>query len=70
MKAPEVIANLEKHLECINRQHTEKCKRDCYNCDACVTKSVTAESIETALKVLKFVEEKRKAHEQGHSEGQ
>lgn len=63
MKAPEVIENLEKHLECINRQHTEKCNRDCRNCDVCVTKSVAAEALETALKVVKFVEERRKANE-------
>lgn len=67
MLAPEVIHNLELHLECINRQHTPECNRDCVNCNVAVTKSVTAEALETALKVLRYVEKLRK--EKGNAEG-
>lgn len=60
MLAPDVINNLKLHLSCIQRQHTPECKRDCNNCDVCVRKNTTMEALDTAIKVLEFVEEKRK----------
>lgn len=67
MKAPEVISILEKHLECIRRQHTPQCNRECQKCDTCATKSGTVEALETALKVLKYIEQKRSDNEQRNS---
>lgn len=60
MKAPEVIHTLKLHLACISRQHTPDCKRECDTCDVCARKGETSEALETAIKVLEFVEQKRK----------
>lgn len=70
MLAPEVISTLEKYTECCKRQYTPRCDRKCSQCDTCATKSQIIEAMETALKVIKFVEEKRRAHEQSNSQGQ
>jgi len=59
MLAPEVISNLKMHLACIQRQHTPECKRECDKCDVCLRKNATMETLETAIKVLEYVEQKR-----------
>lgn len=63
MLAPEVISNLELHIACIKAQHTPECNRDCVHCDKALSKTPTLETLDTALKVIKFVEQKRREHE-------
>lgn len=60
MKAEETIHLLKLHLACIQRQHTPDCKRECDNCELCVRKGKTIEALDTGIRVLEFVEQKRK----------
>ncbi len=63
MLAPEVIRNLRMHKMCIERQHTPACQRKCDECDVCLRKNATIESLDKAIQVLEWLEQKRK--EQG-----
>ena len=63
MLAPDVKRVLNLHLECIKRQHTPECNRDCVHCDALTRRSEVIEAIDTALKVVDFLERKRNEHE-------
>lgn len=60
MKAEETIHLLKLHLACISRQHTPDCKRECDNCELCVRKGKTMEALETGIKVIEWLEQKRK----------
>ena len=63
MLAPEVIQNLKVHKACIERQHTPACERKCDQCDVCLRKNATVETLAKAIQVLEWLEQKRK--EQG-----
>ena len=52
MLAPELIQNLKVHKACIERQHTPMCERKCDQCDVCLRKNTTVETLAKAIQVL------------------
>ena len=61
MTGERTIQILKTELECVNRQGTPKCNRDCLNCDLLLPAKDVREAYETAIKVLEIVKKQQDA---------
>ena len=61
MTGERVIQILKTELECVNRQGTPKCNRDCLNCDLLLAAKDVREAYETAIKVCEHVKKQQDA---------
>ena len=61
MTGERVLQILKTELECVNRQGTPKCNRDCLNCDLLLPAKDVREAYETSIKVLTIVKRQQDA---------
>lgn len=61
MTGERTIQILKTELECVNRQGTPKCNRDCLNCDLLLPAKDVREAYETTIKVLEIVKKQQDA---------
>ena len=62
MKAEGVRKVLSNLKACSERQLVKRCTRDCLHCDLIMPINDVLEGLDTAIKVVDFLEEKRKEH--------
>lgn len=62
MKAAETRKVIDNLRQCTERQIQKKCTRNCQKCDLLMPCNEVLEGLETAIKVIDFVDKNRKSY--------
>lgn len=62
MKAAETRKVIDNLRQCTERQIQKKCSRNCQQCDLLMPCNEVLEGLETAIKVIDFVDKNRKSY--------